>query len=369
MEKVPPRLEGRRNWQGGDLRENLCNRPIVKASMANDLGREANALFGVANNMLNLPNFCLQDIVGDLVDVKKRTTMEQLSEEMGEPFERDGDLIVPDEDVEIISETPEIGPVETTEIVNVDTPVGSGWRMIVRSMADPTERTDRVEEGVVCSPVSPATGSDPVAELLRNVSSLLAGTPIQTAPERLKLSDLRVHAGGIMWVILNFLQEKGDVGVAPSDVQWIKESLPNLPEKNDIVLVVIATIQALSCTRRAREVFEGWARQEGKMVMASASGGATKGPILSPWKSTELWSFGTWALAAQITERFLEQGIVTPEAAFGATLGDLYAVVGKESWAIEAVIFTLYALKGARWFWDVLFNSRVVMIKPRVRSE
>ena len=196
-----------------------------------------------------------------------------------------------------------------------------------------------------------------VEEVLRGASAMLVELGGSTDQNRLDLSALRIHLGGLIWITLRYLHNQGHVGVEVGDLARIRAKAPELRDKPLMLPVVLVTLQALASTPGASDIFMKWARQEKRENLPRLDYEIVQGPRLQPWNRPELWSFGSFALAIEIVTRFLNQEVPDTETSFANTLGDLFALVGEERWTIEVIVIVLYFVRSTPWFWPTLFRS------------
>ena len=215
-------------------------------------------------------------------------------------------------------------------------------------------------------PTGPRTPTSPEhAAAISNASTTpahaspsVSTAPTATIPMSFANPSWRIHSAGHLWRILEYFHLRGHVSLTSEEVEHIRTLVPALQAEQDPLPAMLATLQTVSCTRGARETFELWSAREGTPMPMSGPRWHRLAPAVQPWEMSSHWSAGLWSVAVYVTGSFLMQHLPVSEPDFRGSFAELYAHSGLEGWNIDVVIYTLYYLRNAPWYWPVLFRAR-----------
>lgn len=163
-----------------------------------------------------------------------------------------------------------------------------------------------------------------------------------------------------MLMVLRSCYTQGHVGLDPVDLNRLINSAPEMRDKSLLVPVILAALQTMASTPGATDTLVGWANQRRVAHVPCFDHALVCGPHLCPWDRRDLWSFGVYALAAHMVNRFLGQDQSVSESEFLASMiadPHLCHPSGREDWILETIAFVLYFVKNALWFWPTLARS------------
>jgi hypothetical protein len=205
------------------------------------------------------------------------------------------------------------------------------------------------------SPISPGIVPDSVEP--RSVGNGVKGfSPFRRdASGESNSGSFRLAATGVALMVFRCVYRKGDLLMGEEDLERLILSHKELQESRQAVPIVLVTMQALASTPTARQAFARWARKENKLFVCSARREVGLDHGVCPWETQGMWTFATWALAAQLVAKFVGQLQPPVEPVFVTGLGDLCRITETEPWILELMLVTLFLLKDTAWIWPILF--------------
>jgi hypothetical protein len=196
------------------------------------------------------------------------------------------------------------------------------------------------------------------AETLERIitSHVLPGTVIITDAWGGYVNVATINNGvymGIVWALLQNFRLRGRIEFGQIELHYLLEINCNLGSNTDVMFLVAATIQALGTTPGIVSEVGRWREELGKEVPDTLHLGGLN-TTLRPWEDSNLWEFRTWALAMEVTQRFIGQRSIGSEAMFLTSSTDILGQTDPEWWKLEVIALTLFSVKKASWFWPLL---------------
>jgi hypothetical protein len=238
--------------------------------------------------------------------------------------------------------------VSSREPSTVVTPTPSRCYMIV-----PETKEGRVSPCDSVAYAIPSTsaveGPSPLAQFQRGTDSLLE---LSDRPDVLLQKD-RLELLGIVWALLQDFRSRGRIEFGQMDLHYLLEMNANLGGNLDVIFVVAATVQALGTTPGIAGEVKRWREELGRTI-ADTPNFAGRNSTLRPWEDGNLWDFRTWALAMELSQRFIGRPTRDTEATFLTSLTDVLPSADPEWWKLEVATLTLVSIRKASWFWPLL---------------
>jgi hypothetical protein len=163
-------------------------------------------------------------------------------------------------------------------------------------------------------------------------------------------------AGGIVIRVLSHLHKLGHLKVILADFEIIKATSKEIRSNAHVLPVIVAAVQSLACTPGLRVALGRWAKQDNQKYRVRVSPSEPAPPEISPWEEEGFWPFATWALASQVTSRFVGQFRCAAEGVFLENLCNYTRQLESDQWVLPLVVATLYVIKDAVWSWPLLLR-------------
>lgn len=198
-----------------------------------------------------------------------------------------------------------------------------------------------------CSPISPMSLPDPLGEEAQSSNSAVVHTPAAEGWIEMNADpSFRLLMGGVVSVVLRYCATLGHVRVTPADLENLKTMSKEVWRLCTSPPLILVTLQSLASTPGLRVALLRWAKQENQRYKVPARPAEMTIAALTPWDGNQLWTFATWALAAQVTSKFLGQFQCVPEGVFLEGLYNYTRQLGTDQWALPSAHSGRYVVCG-----------------------
>lgn len=168
---------------------------------------------------------------------------------------------------------------------------------------------------------------------------------------------------GLLWLTLELFRQQGNVDIDAERTERLRAMAPASDNDQQLLPVVIATLQSFNRMNGAFYVFRGWSQNEGRILENHEPLPALDQPSIHPWSQNSLWSYGIWTSTIPLINDFLIQSRLMSETDFLSRLSENFETAQGEAWVVRTIMFVLYFVYKSAWSWPFVF------IKPLPRKK
>ena len=177
----------------------------------------------------------------------------------------------------------------------------------------------------------------------------------EAAPDPVQIvRTTRTQLGGLVWIVLKFLFQKGSLDLTEADFDELVNSSVHITELTEAVPIILLTVQTVATTPQINRILRKWAEGLENVVGLELTPDSTSLVKLKPWDGPQFWSFEAWARAAEVVARFLIYPEIPLEDEFRARIAEVREEAGTQGWTVPIMAATLFGIRKATWLWRLL---------------
>lgn len=177
----------------------------------------------------------------------------------------------------------------------------------------------------------------------------------EAAPDPVQIvRTTRTQLGGLVWIVLKFLLQKGSLDLTEADFDELVNSSVHITELTEAVPIILLTVQTVATTPQINRTLRKWAEGLESLAGLESTQDSSSLMKLKPWDGPQFWSFEAWARAAEVVARFLIYPEIPLEDEFRARIAEVREEAGTQGWTVPIMAATLFGLRKATWLWCLL---------------